>query len=988
MHEPMSNGIAGQASSTHHHGSRTTKMVTIERHVMSTTPEVGGKEGMARQMLQVIRLHLMRTTIGYQEYRDVPRGNQRTGKIGSVGTSTGQSLTHLAPVHRHQITQASVDPSRLRSGQGIKLVILPMILLGARRKGNTTSSTTLPLTGRNITGDLRTLWERSLRQKGRTGFGGLLKGKIQLLEKLLDRAHLILRPNCGLESHTTSMSIWGTSSPWSMAIQSAKDRLLSWAELMMAYNFESWTRQIILRTCKFGTLVSNITRNAFFTCIPKGRMNWRFTARRSSVINHRIMNGGPCISMIKRDDPNIVKTRAHHLVLWTQACGSNIFQNAQGTQTLRMKSAAILIMGLVLINSAPVVMCAPNATNQATQGMRADRKRMLEEDPDAIDLQSHVVANFAKNIVPVPKYLRGVLGYRPVKTSVDMVTRAAPPPYRGYPDGRIDDTAVARSIINYQKSNLNTDLLEYLLVDFPNPKMVQYILSGLRIGFPKPISGNVVSMSTRNHRSLGKAPDILVKEIQQELAKGRRHGPFAVEQTSQFNVTRTNPIGLIPKPTSTLEMRVVHDQSYPGKDSLNSKVLREDFAEPFNLDGIDIILNAIRRHGRGCVMWTEDVKSAYRQLNIRITDVPLQGLTSDPNRGVYYDSCLMYGSREAGFIFCYFAGLICWILQKYGLTDTSHYVDNFTGVLSARNADQQHARMHEIFTMLRIPLNPKDSQYGTRVHSLGFTIDTVNMTISLREDKKMALQSLLLWAAMVKKRMRTKTLQSLVGKLSHASQIMPLAHHYLRSLYTTIGRYRKRQWSYLTSENRHDIRWFFRTFEQWDGFSLIHELTWRSGQYRGITGDACPIGGGSMTARNYAYHRWCSQCADISDSQTLEMANMIIAVLTHSNDIDGRRIVYFTDNAANVSSFSKGKSNDPFVTDLIRFVATWMSSTKILVRLIHVSRDELIGSDLLSRGSVREYEHLYQNKNKVNNVIPNIFDVINETVCIGKHCVV
>ena len=340
--------------------------------------------------------------------------------------------------------------------------ILPMIRSGAKEREEGTSLTTLWLTGESTTGAQGTRLPRPLRQNELTGFKELQKVIIRPSEKLSEPGHPIYRPNCGLALRTINTWIWDTFSQWCIIMVTARSRQLPWVVPMMEFSCASWNRQNTYHIYKHGIHAINTIQSAYVSCTQKGKKSWRPIGKRLSVISHKTMSGNQSTNTIRHAEPNMVRIKGPPLVLLTPVCGSNTYQSGQNIQTQLMKFVGILIMVCVLISSVPVVMCAQDASSLDIPWILAAQNQTLEEDPDAIDLRNQIVANLAKNIVPVPKYQRGVLGFKPKNTSVDMATRVSPPPYRGYPNNRIDDTALARNLMDIKATSLNTNLLEYL----------------------------------------------------------------------------------------------------------------------------------------------------------------------------------------------------------------------------------------------------------------------------------------------------------------------------------------------------------------------------------------------------------------------------------------------------------------------------------------------------------------------------------------------
>lgn len=636
---------------------------------------------------------------------------------------------------------------------------------------------------------------------------------------------------------------------------------------------------------------------------------------------------------------------------------------------------ALLAVCLIQLKLVPIT-CQPKRRRKKNENAKG-----TADDPAPVPAQDHALVphdlraasyarllrdNVSRKINPLPNHVRSLLSAADQypRDTVDMIGRIAPPPLRLFSkDEVMADTHWRSAKINNATSCINVALLAWALRDCPNRPMVQYVISGLRIGFCKQLCLPPSTIDSQNHGSVSLSPSQLQSDMHAELALGRRTGPHPQSLLDSLPYYRVNPIGLVPKPRGT-KLRVIHDHSYPIGSSTNESILRSDFGEDFIMDRIDVVVRNVISMGKGCLMWTEDVASAYRILNVHPSHKPLQGIRLSGFDGVFFDHCLVFGSRESGFIFGYLAGLVCWYLHSIGLVYTSHYVDNYHGVVS----DTPHGRgLREIalnvFNILGIPLNAKDSDFGHEVRHLGFIINTLLFTVTIPLDKREVILSLLA-EVVAATSIPIKKFHSLVGKLVWASQVMPPARSYLSNLLALLRVSQQKHYRnvHLNARHRHDIAWFQRTLVQWDGVYMFDNLNWGLRHNETFVGDACPEGGGFHTSTShYSFYQFCPNCileANL-DSQSLEMANFMISILTLGHHAFSRRLMWITDNQANVWSFAKGRSDCDFVSDCIRDVISYSVIRQIDIRLLHCARDSISAADDLSRGLEAKFLSLY-----------------------------
>lgn len=568
-----------------------------------------------------------------------------------------------------------------------------------------------------------------------------------------------------------------------------------------------------------------------------------------------------------------------------------------------------------------------------------------------------------------------------------MIAHIAPPPLRLFTRSETRSAAAWRQLNAPEAPTcINVDVFEYALRNCPNRVLVQFVLSGLRIGFCKPLAWTPSTLDSANHPSIDLAPDELLADMHAEITLGRRTGPYSQSDIDKLPYYRVNPLGLVPKPRST-KYRLIHDHSFPQGESNNDAILRSDFGDDFTMDRIDVVVRNILSMGKGCLMWTEDVASAYRILNVHDSHKPLQGMRLSGFDGVFFDHCLVFGSRESGFFFCYVAGLVCWYLQSIGLPYTSHYVDNFHGVVSNT---MEGRRLRDIaikvFSLLGIPLNPKDSDLGQVVRHLGFLINTVSLTVTIPQDKREILLVLLANASS-QTQIPLKGYHSLVGKLVWASQIMPPARAYLSRLLALLRTAQQRHCKmvYILAGHRHDLLWFQRTLTQWDGVYIFDNLHWDNECLDTFAGDATPLWGGGVytSTLHFSFYSFCPACiaAGGLDSQSLEMANTLISVLTLGQHAFTRRIMWLTDNQANVWTFAKGRADNTFITDCIRDILSYAIIRQIDIRLLHCPRTSSIirPADDLSRGFQQKFLDGHPSHRFAIPIVPERFRLINES---------
>ena len=176
--------------------------------------------------------------------------------------------------------------------------------------------------------------------------------------------------------------------------------------------------------------------------------------------------------------------------------------------------------------------------------------------------------------------------------------------------------------------------------------------------------------------------------------------------------------------------------------------------------------------GRGTHMAKVDIGNAYRNIPVHPVDRWLLGMSW--RRGIFIDAVLPFGLRSAPKIFNSVADALEWIVGNVGVKKVFHYLNDFL-VLGAPGSEEC---AHGLTTLpgltewLVFPVaTEKVEEPSTRLTFLGIEIDSESLTLRFREEKLVALKTLLSsWND--GRYCRKRELQSLAGKLQHACKVV------------------------------------------------------------------------------------------------------------------------------------------------------------------------------------------------------------------------
>ena len=198
----------------------------------------------------------------------------------------------------------------------------------------------------------------------------------------------------------------------------------------------------------------------------------------------------------------------------------------------------------------------------------------------------------------------------------------------------------------------------------------------------------------------------------------------------------------------------------------------------------DAIRNLLRLP-RGTYAAKSDIKDAYRIIPVHPPEHSKLGICFQGK--YYYDKCLAMGCSSACQIFEKFATAVHHIYEYYNpeanylhMLDDSFLMQNGT---RACKLDLEHYT--ELCDDLGVPWEPS----STHTVFLGVELDTVNWLAKLPMDK-LTEYRVEVEQALSRKTMRRSELESLAGKLSWASCVVP-ACPYLRRLFNLVSKVKK-----------------------------------------------------------------------------------------------------------------------------------------------------------------------------------------------------
>ena len=363
------------------------------------------------------------------------------------------------------------------------------------------------------------------------------------------------------------------------------------------------------------------------------------------------------------------------------------------------------------------------------------------------------------------------------------------------------------------------------LAAHPDQRFRRYVVEGVRNGFrvgcTKEPSGGI-RRPPSNMPSAQDRPRVIDDYLAEECSLGRVVGPLDPSMVPQVH---TNRFGVIPKGTSG-RWRLIVDMSFPPGSSVNNGI--SEVKCSLSYVGVQEAARGIVTRGRGTLMAKVDVKSAYRHIPVHLDDRWLMGMQW---RGsVFVDLTLPFGLRSAPKIFTAVVDAVEWITRRKGAEFVIHYLDDFL-VMGAPGSDECAVALRgllDTFEILGLPV-ALDKLEGpdTTLTFLGFELDSRALEIRLPQRKLGELRELIQqWQG--KRSCTMKDLESLVGKLGHAAQVVPPGRTFLWRMFELKAAVRHVKGKFrLNAGFRSNVLWWATFLESWNVTGMMAEQTRR-----------------------------------------------------------------------------------------------------------------------------------------------------------------
>ena len=492
-----------------------------------------------------------------------------------------------------------------------------------------------------------------------------------------------------------------------------------------------------------------------------------------------------------------------------------------------------------------------------------------------------------------------------------------------------------------------------LLIHHSDRMYVNYILSGIaegfRIGFDR-----THNLQKASENMPSKVPSVISEYLAREVSLNRM---IKLPRGVYPQDVHTSPLGAIPKKNKPGKWRLIVDLSSPTDHSINDGISLQ--LSSLSYASIDHLSSIILHEHQGCFLVKADIKEAYRMLPIHPEDQPLLGVCWKDS--VYIDCALPFGLRSAPKIFSAVADAVQWILQSKGISNSLHYLDDF--ILVARQEDEatlQKKKLVSLFEELGVPLELSKLEVPSQCLTfLGIEVDTVALQLRLPEEKLIILKELL-WdcverCCILKKSIRKKDLQSLVGMLQFATKVVRPGRPFLRRLYSIqeIGSNPSHNIR-LNAPAKADLLWWFLFIERWNGISILWDVQRQTADMTVFSDASGSWGCGAYGSPHWFSLKWCQRLQPLSIA-IKELIPVIFAAAIWGKFWSGKIVLFRVDNLAVVEAINSTFCKDLHLMHLIRLLVFFAAHHNFWFHAIHLAGKDNKLADALSRNNISSF---------------------------------
>ena len=297
------------------------------------------------------------------------------------------------------------------------------------------------------------------------------------------------------------------------------------------------------------------------------------------------------------------------------------------------------------------------------------------------------------------------------------------------------------------------------------------------------------------------------------------------------------------------------------------------------------------------------------------------------------------------------------MLHKYKASGMSHLIDDFFFIAPAGSNKclQDVKNFEQLCKRIGVSIKTAKTIYPTASLTIyGIEVDSVLMEARLPQDKLINLRAILSQTRS-KQKIKLKDLQSLIGHLNFACNVVTPGRAFLRRLIDlTCKVNHNNHFIRLNCEARADIQAWFTFIDKFSGKSIFLADAWQSSEKLSLYTDASgALGYAAVLGSHWFVGEWTESHKSYQIA-IKELFPIVLALEVWSTKLKNHKILFFSDNKAVVDIINKQSSKDKILMRLIRRLVLCALKFNILFRAKHIAGTHNVLADRLSRFQFQE----------------------------------
>ena len=303
-----------------------------------------------------------------------------------------------------------------------------------------------------------------------------------------------------------------------------------------------------------------------------------------------------------------------------------------------------------------------------------------------------------------------------------------------------------------------------------------------------------------------------------------------------------------------------------------------------------------------------------------------------------------------------------------------HYLDDFLtlGPPSSPVCQANVDTSFTVFNHLGLPPNHEKCEGpATCLVFLGIELDSVTQIVRLPAEKFNRCMSLLQsWSNT--RTCHRQELESLIGHLHHACEVVRPGRTFLRRMIDLLAHFRNRSHPIrLNVEFRRDIHWWLAFFRDWNGISFFLSRDVSQLPDLFVASDAAgSIGFGAMRRSHWCFGSW-SFLSSPQSIAFMELLPIVVAAHLWGASWSRLQVQFLCHNRSVVDALTAGTARSPPLIHLLRSLTRVACLNNFTFSARHNPGRSNSEADALSRFRFQEFHRLAPNMDREPSPIPH-----------------